>query len=289
MPLCPLFTVNSGMAENSTGNETLRPWQTRLHEVIYESHSKAGKAFDIVLLAFIITSIVVVMLDSVATLHHLYGRLFFVLEWFFTIAFTIEYLLRLICIRRPWKYVFSVLGIIDLLAIIPSYLSFVYIGSQSLLVLRALRLLRVFRIFRMVHFLSEMRFLHVAIINSIRKVSIFILFVISAVVILGSVIYLVEGPENGFTSIPQSVYWAIVTITTVGYGDIAPATPLGKLIASFIMLLGYGIIAVPTGIVTTEMAIAAKNQKQENQACPSCGREGHDHDARFCKYCGTRL
>ncbi len=277
------------MSPQDLHTDELRPWQSRLHEVIYESHSTAGKAFDIALLTFIILSITVVMLDSVAALHGRYGKLFFILEWFFTVSFTIEYLLRLICIRRPWKYIFSALGIIDLLAIIPSYLSFVYIGSQSLLVLRALRLLRVFRIFRLVHFLSEMRFLHVAIVNSIRKISIFILFVLSTVVILGSIIYLVEGPANGFTSIPQSVYWAIVTITTVGYGDIAPATPLGKLIASFIMLLGYGILAVPTGIVTTEMALAAKERKQNNQACPTCGREGHDHDARFCKYCGALL
>jgi voltage-gated potassium channel len=270
-------------------DEPTLTWQSRLHEVIYESHTNAGKAFDITLLAFIVLSIVVVMLDSVAELHARHGRLFLITEWFFTFVFTIEYILRLICIRRPLKYMFSALGIIDLLAIIPSYLSFVYIGSQSLLVLRALRLLRVFRIFRLVHFLSEMRFLYVAVISSLRKISIFILFVISAVVILGSIIYLVEGRTNGFTSIPQSVYWAIVTITTVGYGDIAPVTPLGKLIASFIMLLGYGIIAVPTGIVTTEMALAAKSQKQESQACPSCGREGHDHDARFCKYCSARL
>ncbi|UYQ95494.1 ion transporter [Chitinophaga horti] len=266
-----------------------RNWRARLHEVIYESHSPAGKAFDITLLAFIITSIVVVMLDSVASLHARYGQVFFILEWFFTITFTAEYILRLVCIRRPAKYIFSVLGLIDLLAIIPTYLSFIIVGSQSLIVFRALRLLRVFRIFRLVHFLSEMRFLHVAIINSIRKVSIFILFVLSTVVILGSIIYLVEGPENGFTSIPQSVYWAIVTITTVGYGDIAPGTPLGKLIASFIMLLGYGIIAVPTGIVTTEMALAAKDQHQNHQACPNCGREGHDLNAKFCKHCGAKL
>lgn len=264
-------------------------WRSRMHEIIFESHTYAGKAFDVTLLAFIVVSIIVVMLDSVADLHARYGRLFFILEWSFTIVFTIEYILRLICIRKPFKYMFSVLGIIDLLAIIPSYLSFLYIGSQSLLVFRALRLLRVFRIFKLVHFVSEMRFLSIAILNSIRKISIFILFVLSAVVILGSVIYLVEGPSNGFTSIPQSVYWAIVTITTVGYGDIAPVTPLGKFIASFIMLLGYGIIAVPTGIVTTEMALAAKSQKQDSQACPACGREGHDHDAKFCKFCGAHL
>lgn len=277
------------MSKQVPDNEEPRPWQARLHEVIYESHTNAGKAFDIALLAFIILSIVVVMLDSVAELHARHGRLFLILEWFFTFSFTIEYILRLICIKRPLKYMFSALGIIDLLAIIPSYLSFVYIGSQSLLVLRALRLLRVFRIFRLVHFLSEMQFLYVAIISSLRKISIFILFVISAVVILGSIIYLVEGRTNGFTSIPQSVYWAIVTITTVGYGDIAPVTPLGKLIASFIMLLGYGIIAVPTGIVSTEMALAARNQRKSTEACPSCGKEGHDHDARFCKYCGVPL
>jgi voltage-gated potassium channel len=277
------------MEQKSAHNHVHRSWQSRLHEIIFESHTNAGKAFDITLLAFIVISIIVVMLDSVADLHARYGKLFFILEWFFTAVFTLEYILRLISIGKPFKYMFSALGIIDLLAIIPSYLSFVYIGSQSLLVFRALRLLRVFRIFRLVHFLSEMRFLSVAILNSIRKISIFILFVVSIVVIMGSIIYLVEGPANGFTSIPQSVYWAIVTITTVGYGDIAPVTPLGKLIASFIMLLGYGIIAVPTGIVTTEMALAAKSQKQNNEACPSCGREGHDHDARFCKYCGAHL
>lgn len=264
-------------------------WQMQLHEVIYESEKPAGKLFDIVLLAFILLSITVVMLDSVKSLNSRYGDIFYALEWFFTIMFTIEYILRLICIRRPLGYVFSAFGIIDLLAIIPSYLSIVFAGAQSLLVLRALRLLRIFRIFRLVHFLSEMKFLSIAIKNSLRKISIFILFVLSAVVILGSIIYLVEGEENGFTSIPQSVYWAIVTITTVGYGDIAPVTPLGQFIASFIMLLGYGIIAVPTGIITTEMAVAARTRTHGNRACPSCGREGHEEDANFCKYCGWEL
>jgi voltage-gated potassium channel len=266
-----------------------RNWKARLHELIYESETPAGKTFDVLLLACILISIVVVMLDSVESLHEKYGNAFYILEWVFTGIFTIEYILRLICIQRPMKYVISAFGIIDLLAIIPSYLGAIFIGSQSLLVLRALRLLRVFRIFRLVHFLSEMSFLSVALLNSLRKISIFILFVLTTVVILGSVIYLVEGQENGFTSIPQSVYWAIVTITTVGYGDIAPVTPLGKFIASFIMLLGYGIIAVPTGIVTTEMAIAAKSRHQDNRACPTCGREGHDSDARNCKYCGGTL
>lgn len=264
-------------------------WQLRLQRIIYESDTPAGKAFDIALLACILASILVVMLDSVASLHSRYGGIFFVLEWTFTILFTIEYVLRLICIRKPVRFVFSLLGVIDLLALIPSYLSFIFAGAQSLLVLRALRLLRIFRIFRLVHFISEMRFLTVAIGRSLRKISIFILFVLSCVIILGSVIYLVEDDNAGFTSIPQSVYWAIVTITTVGYGDVAPATPLGKFIASFIMLLGYGIIAVPTGIVTTEMAHAFREKGHSQNACPGCGREGHDADARYCKFCGTKL
>jgi len=276
--------------KNGNGIEKdVRKWQLQLHEIIYESGTPAGRLFDITLLVCILISIIVVMLDSVDSLHATYGSLFLILEWLFTGIFTIEYILRLVCIRYPFKYVFSILGIIDLLAIIPSYLSVFGIGSRSLLVLRALRLLRVFRIFRLVHFLSEMKFLSVAIRNSMRKISIFILFVLTAVTILGSVIYLAEGQTNGFTSIPQSIYWAIVTITTVGYGDIAPVTPLGKMIASFIMLLGYGIIAVPTGIVTTEMALAARDRGHSNIACPSCGREGHDHDAKYCKYCSGEL
>ncbi len=277
------------MAKVPAKENGLQKWQMQLHELIYESETKAGKTFDIILLLCILASIIVVMLDSVQVLKAKYGFVFYVLEWCFTIVFTIEYILRLVCIKRPLKYVFSALGVIDLLAIIPSYLSIVIAGAQSLLVLRALRLLRIFRIFRLVHFLSEMQFLSHAIKNSLRKISIFILFVLTSVVILGSIIYLVEGEEHGFTSIPQSVYWAIVTITTVGYGDIAPATPLGQMIASFIMLLGYGIIAVPTGIITTEMAIAARSKKQGNQACLNCGREGHDEDAKFCKFCGNKL
>lgn len=264
-------------------------WRTRLHEIIYESNTKAGKAFDVFLLVLIVASILVVMLDSVESWRVLYGDIFYTLEWIFTIIFTIEYILRLITIKKPWHYVFSFLGIIDLLAIIPSYLSIFFVGGQSLLVFRALRLLRVFRIFKLNHYISEMRFLGAAVKGSLRKISIFMMIVLMLVIILGSLMYLVEAGQNGFHSIPDSVYWAIVTITTVGYGDISPVTPLGKFIASFIMMMGYGIIAVPTGIVTTEMALAVKRKEQNHEVCPKCGKEGHDADASFCKKCGERL
>lgn len=270
-------------------NEGTSTWQHRLHEIIYESDTVAGKAFDVSLLVLILASIIVVMLDSINKWHILNGQLFFVLEWSFTALFTIEYILRLICIKKPWKYVFSFLGVIDLLAIIPSYLSIFFAGAQSLLVFRALRLLRIFRIFKLSHFLSEMQFLGGAIRGSLRKISIFMLVVLTLVIIMGSIMYLVEKGQNGFTSIPDSIYWAIVTITTVGYGDISPARPTGKLVASIIMLMGYGIIAVPTGIVTNEMALALRKKETRAEACPGCGQEGHDTDAKFCKYCGEKL
>jgi voltage-gated potassium channel len=268
-----------------TGTKT---WQKKLHDVIYESNTTAGKAFDVTLLIFILASILLVMLDSVNRYHVRYGRLFDILEWTFTILFTIEYILRLICIKKPLMYVRSFLGTIDLLAIIPSYLSIFFIGAQSLLVLRALRLLRIFRIFKLNHYLSEMDYLGSALRASLKKISIFMLVVLSLVIILGSVMYLVENGENGFDSIPDSIYWAIVTITTVGYGDISPVTPMGKFIASVIMIIGYGIIAVPTGIFTAEVAMA-RRQSKGTEACPNCGREGHDSNARYCKFCGSKL
>ncbi len=264
-------------------------WRGKLHQTIYESNTTAGKTFDILLLLLIIASIAVVMLDSIESYHRLYGRLFYVLEWTFTVLFTIEYILRLVSLQRPLGYVFSPLGIIDLLALIPSYLSIFFVGAHSLLAFRALRLLRIFRIFKLTHFLTEMEFLGAALQSSFKKISIFMLVVLGLVIIMGSVMYLVEGRSNGFTSIPESIYWAIVTITTVGYGDISPVTPLGKFIASFMMFVGYGIIAVPTGIVTTEMAISMRNRKHGIETCPGCGREGHDGDAAYCKYCGTKL
>ncbi|HTE32524.1 MAG TPA: ion transporter [Chryseolinea sp.] len=264
-------------------------WQSKLHEVIFESNTILGKVFDVVLLACILLSISVVMLDSVASLHLHYGHLFYVAEWGFTILFTVEYILRLLAVRQPIRYTFSFLGLIDLLAIIPMYLSILLVGAQSLLVLRVLRLLRIFRIFKLTHFLSEMSFLGAALKSSAKKISIFMLVVLALVVILGSIMYIIERKENGFESIPESIYWAIVTITTVGYGDISPVTPLGKFIASIIMLIGYGIIAVPTGIITTEMAITARARKHGTETCPGCGREGHDANAVFCKYCGEKL
>jgi voltage-gated potassium channel len=270
-----------------TPNDT--PWRHRLHTVIFESDTRAGKAFDVTLLALILLSILVVMLDSVSWLRDDYGELFLTLEWVFTAIFTLEYILRLVCIKKPLLYAVSFLGLIDLLSILPMYLSIFFVGAQSLLVLRALRLLRIFRIFKLTHFMSEMNFLGAAISSSLKKISIFMLAVLTIVVILGSLMYVIEGGQNGYTSIPTSIYWAIVTITTVGYGDISPVTPLGKFVASLIMLLGYGIIAVPTGIVTTEMAVAARAKKQHRDVCPACGREGHDADANFCKFCGEKL
>lgn len=264
-------------------------WRLRLHEIIFESATTAGKIFDITLLCLILSSIIVVMLDSSRQLHQLHGDLFLKLEWGFTILFTIEYILRLVCIKKTWRYAFSFLGLIDLLSIMPGYLSLFFSGTQSLLVLRGLRLLRIFRIFKLSQFLSEMQFLGVALKGSMRKISIFMMIVLTLVIIMGSVMYLVEGGENGFNSIPDSIYWAIVTITTVGYGDISPVTSLGKFVASVIMLMGYAIIAVPTGIITTEMALAMKKKEEQQKACPSCGREGHDSNARYCKFCGEKL
>jgi len=266
-----------------------KDWRFSLHEIIYESNTPAGKAFDVALLFAIFTSIIIVMLDSVESLHKEYGKIFNTVEWIFTGLFTIEYTLRLISIRTPIRYVFSLLGIIDLIALIPSYLSFFFIGAQSLLVFRALRLLRVFRIFKLGQFLTEINFLKVALKGSLRKISIFLLTVLTLTVILGSIMYLVEKRENGFSNIPESIYWAIVTITTVGYGDISPITPMGKFVASVVMLIGYAIIAVPTGILTHDLAMAARQKKELPESCPNCASEGHDSDALFCKFCGSSL
>lgn len=277
------------MSEKKINSNSDADWRFKLHEVIYESNTPAGKAFDVGLLIAIFTSIIVVMLDSVVSIHVKYGNLFNTLEWIFTALFTLEYILRLVSIRKPILFVFSPLGIIDLVALLPSYLSIFVVGAQSLLVFRALRLLRVFRIFKLGQFLTEINFLTHALKGSLRKISIFLLTVLTITVILGSIMYLVEKKENGFTNIPESIYWAIVTITTVGYGDISPITPIRKFVASVVMLIGYAIIAVPTGIITHDIAIAARQKKELPEVCPNCGREGHDGDALFCKFCGSSL
>ncbi|MFV1981757.1 MAG: ion transporter, partial [Rhodothermia bacterium] len=263
----------------------LSPWRAKLHEIIYEADTPAGKWFDIVLIVLILTSVLIVMLDSVETIRETHGELLYILEWTFTILFSIEYVVRLICVGRPLSYATSFFGVIDLLAILPTYVSLVIPSSRYLLVIRLLRVLRVFRVLKFVQFVQEAQQLRTALVASQRKIFVFFFAVISVVVVLASLMYVIEGAENGFTSIPNSVYWGIVTLTTVGYGDITPQTGLGKLLASIIMLLGYSIIAVPTGIVTVELA-RGSNRPLSTQACPQCSLEGHDHDAAFCKYCG---
>lgn len=258
----------------------------RLHEIIFEADTPAGKLFDVVLIFSIIISVAIVMLDSVAALDAQYGQLFFLLEWFFTIIFTVEYVLRLSCIGRPSKYAKSFYGIVDLLSILPSYVSLFLPGGKFLLVIRILRLLRVFRVLKLVQYVGASDNLQRALWASRRKIAVFLLSVFLLMVIFGSVMYIVEGPENGFTSIPRSIYWAIVTMTTVGYGDISPQTSLGQTLASLVMILGYGIIAIPTGIVTAELTF---NQNISTQACPECGAEGHELDAEYCKFCGAGL
>jgi voltage-gated potassium channel len=263
-------------------------WRFKLHEVIFEADTPAGKAFDIALLVAILASVLVVVLESVPSVRTSYGRTIWAAEWGFTILFTVEYLLRLIAVRQPARYARSFFGVVDLLAVLPTYLSMLLPGAQAFLVVRALRLLRVFRILKLGEFIGEARMLMLALKASVRKILVFLAAVLVLVLIIGSVMYLVETPESGFTSIPQSIYWAIVTLTTVGYGDIAPQSVLGRILASLVMILGYGLIAVPTGIVTVELS-QGRNKVVSTQACPNCGLQGHDPDARHCKYCGAPL
>ena len=263
-------------------------WKARLHEIIFEADTTAGKAFDIALLVSIVLSIVAVVAESVVGLQERYGTLLRAAEWLFTIGFTVEYVLRLISVKRPLRYAVSFFGVVDLLAIAPTYLSLLIAGTQSLLVIRALRLLRVFRVLKLAHFVGESKVLVEALRGSVRKIIVFLGAVLSLVLIVGALMYLIEGEESGFTSIPQSIYWAIVTMTTVGYGNVAPQTVLGKILASMVMILGYGIIAVPTGIVSVELA-GARNRSVGTQACRECAAEGHDVDATHCKFCGAGL
>ncbi len=271
--------------------KSLSPIQTlrnRLHEIIFEADTPAGKAFDVALIVIILLSVLVVMLDSVNRIHNHYATLFNNLEWIFTFLFTVEYLLRLFCVKRPFKYATSFFGVIDLLAVIPTYLSLLLPGSHYLIVIRVLRVLRIFRVLKLVQYLSEATLLTRALRASRRKITVFLFTVLVLVVIIGSLIYVIEGEAHGFTSIPRSIYWAIVTLTTVGYGDISPQTPLGQALAALVMILGYSIIAVPTGIVTAEIS-GAMREDVSTQVCPYCSAEGHDSDAKFCKYCGGEL
>lgn len=264
------------------------PWRKRLYHVIFEADTPEGKAFDVALLWAIILSVIVVFLESILTLKQKFGNIFYILEWFFTILFSIEYILRLLCVNRAFRYARSFYGVVDLLAILPTYISLIITGSQYLLVIRILRLLRVFRIFKLTHFITQADVLKRALIASRLKIIVFLFVVLSIVVIIGALMYVIEGPENGFTSIPTSIYWTIVTLTTVGYGDISPQTPIGQFLASLVMLTGYAIIAVPTGIVSVELAEATRKGVKVRE-CPSCLREGHDIDAIYCKYCGKNL
>jgi voltage-gated potassium channel len=256
-------------------------WRNSLYEIIFEADTPAGKAFDVALLWAIVCSIMVVMLESVSSIQARFGPVLRTLEWFFTIIFTTEYIARLIAVRSPQRYAFSFLGIIDFIAVVPTYLSIIFVGSQYLLVIRTIRLLRIFRIFKLGRYLGEAQVLVEALRASRPKIIVFLLTVLSIVIITGTLMYLIEGPENGFTSIPISIYWSIVTLTTVGYGDIAPKTVLGQALASFIMITGYGIIAVPTGIVTSELTKISYKENTSTQTCPNCLAQDHDAEAAY--------
>ena len=274
-----------------SGKDRGRGWRDVLFEVIFEADTAAGKWFDIVLILCIVLSVAVVMLDSVGSVNAEYGRLLKAAEWFFTILFTIEYVLRLLCVRVPIRYAVSFFGIVDLLAVLPTYVSVLVPAGRYLAVVRVVRVLRVLRIFRVLNLgqhAREAALLKQALYASRRKIEVFLLAVLTLVVIIGSLMYVVEGGKNGFTSIPRSVYWAVVTLTTVGYGDISPSTAVGQFLAALVMILGYSIIVVPTGLVTVEISKASA-ERPGSRACPSCSAEGHDGDAEYCKRCGSRL
>jgi voltage-gated potassium channel len=280
------------MAQHKRQQYPDAPWKRRLYVIIFESDTPAGKAFDVLLLITIVLSIVIVSLDSMREMRAAYGPWLVGAEWTLTILFSIEYVLRLLCTRHPLTYARSFFGIVDLVSILPTYLALFIPGSHYLLVVRILRLMRVFRILKLVGYLEEASVLWLALKASKRKISVFLLGVVTVVVIIGTAMYMIEGSENGFTSIPLGIYWAVVTLTTVGYGDLVPATPQGQALATLLMLVGYGIIAVPTGIVTSELSRAVKGADQKSRSmtnCPVCGRSGHDTDATYCKYCGEHL
>ena len=261
--------------------------KNKLYEIIFESDTPMGKVFDLILIISIMLSVIVVSIDSVKYYNEIYSTELYILEWFFTIIFTVEYILRIYCIGKPQMYAKSFFGIIDLLSIIPTYISIFLPASRYLSVIRILRVLRIFRILKLINYISEGDYLLKAMISSRRKITVFLFFILTLVTIIGSVMYLIEGEKNGFTSIPRSIYWAIVTITTVGYGDISPKTEFGQLLASLAMILGYATIAVPTGIISAEYSSLSKDVS--NIVCPECSDINHHIDAQFCKKCGSKL
>jgi voltage-gated potassium channel len=262
-------------------------WRHRLYEIVFEAETPAGRAFDISLISLIVVSVLIVFLESIKSFRESYGTELTIAEWVITILFSIELLLRLVAVKRPLRYVFSFYGMVDIIAILPTYLSLLVAGTQYLMVVRILRLLRIFRILKLTSYITEGRVITAALSRSRQKITVFLVAIVTIVTVVGSMMYVVEGEENGFTDIPTSIYWAIVTMTTVGYGDLSPKTGLGKLLASIVMILGYGIIAVPTGIVTAELTRAAK--PASTQVCMECHAEGHDLDAKHCKFCGASL
>jgi len=270
---------------NQAGEGDLR---RRIFVVIFQSNTPAGKLFDVLLIATILVSVAAIMLESIAPVRARHGPMLRAMEWGFTILFTVEYLLRLWCVRRPRVYVTSFYGVVDLLAVLPTYLALFITGSGYLLVIRILRILRLFRVLKLARYVSEADTLIEAMVQSWRKIVVFLYVILTLVVIFGSVMFLVEGPANGFTSIPRGVYWGIVTLTTVGFGDITPQTPFGQVIASLVMIMGYGIIAVPTGIYAAELRDVMVRHRLA-RPCPECSRVGHDDDASFCKFCGANL
>ena len=275
-----------------------KKWKARLHEIIYEADTYEGKLFDIILLVAIIASIVLVMLESIRSFDERFHYYLNIAEWVITILFSLEYIARIISVKRPLKYIFSFYGIIDLLSTLPKYLSLIFAGTHALVALRALRLLRVFRILKLARYLGASNMLANALKASRAKISVFLFAVLILCIIFGTLMYLIEGEASGFSSIPVSVYWCIVTLTTVGFGDIAPVTPLGQFIAAIIMVLGYGIIAVPTGIVSAEYSAQTKEKSNptkpnkvhlNSQSCPSCSAEWHKDSAKYCYRCGHFL
>lgn len=282
-------------------NEPHKSWKIKLHEIIYEADTPAGKLFDIILLIAIIVSIALVMLESIRGFDTQYHEFLNISEWIITVIFSLEYIARIICVKKPFKYIFSFYGVVDFLSTIPKYLSIFFVGTHALVALRALRLLRIFRILKLARYLGASNMLANALKASRAKIMVFLFAVLILCIIFGTLMYLVEGEPSGFSSIPVSVYWCIVTLTTVGFGDIAPVTPFGQFLAAIIMIVGYGIIAVPTGIVSAEYSAQGKkddqgdNNKQvskvhlNSQSCPSCSADGHKDGAKYCYKCGYIL